>query len=131
MSKLIARIRPHRGRTLIAVCVAVVALGMVCLAAGRDPASAQMAPAGQPRQGGPMGPMMMGPMMMPPPAGGVAMVVCKDMIFIASGGKLYKIDPDTMEVVGELTFEEPPQPVGPPPPGAGGVAPGVFQGLNR
>jgi len=121
-----ARARRQHGRTLVAVCIAVVALGTIYIVAGPQPASAQMAPGGG-MPGGRAMPGMPPPWMMgaAPPGAGLAMVVHKDMIYIATGGKLYKIDPEKMELVGELTFQEPPPPVGPMPPGAGAV-PGVF-----
>jgi hypothetical protein len=51
---------------------------------------------------------------------GLAMVVYKDYIYIAHGGTLYKINPETMTVVEELQFVKPPavplRPQNPPPP---------------
>lgn len=37
-----------------------------------------------------------------PPGPPSSMVVCKDKIFIFAGSTLYKVDPDSMKVVGEL-----------------------------
>jgi len=45
---------------------------------------------------------------MGPPMGPSSMVVCKDHIFILSGPKLLKVDPDQMKVVAELEVAKPP-----------------------
>jgi hypothetical protein len=81
-----------------------------------------------PRQRPPMGPMGPGP----GGGGGATMIAHDGFIFIFAGGTLYKVDPASMKVVGELQVVKgqpgirPPRPDGerqprppepPPPPG--------------
>lgn len=54
------------------------------------------------------GPMERREHRMGPPMGPSSMVVCKDHIFILTGVKLVKVDPDQMKVVAELEVAKPP-----------------------
>jgi hypothetical protein len=107
------RLTSVSGRVLVAALVGVVLLGGATLVVARHDATAQFGP-GQPGQPGFMPPMPMGP----PGGQGIAMLVHKNLIFIAQGGTLYKIDPDEMKVLGEVQYQKPPPPpdvFGPPP----------------
>ena len=107
------------GRILVAAILAVAVVLAAAAALGRHEATAQFGPGP-----GPGGPGFMPPMPMGPPGGqGIAMLVHKDLIFIAQGGTLYKIDPQEMKVLGEVQYLKPP----PPPPNQPGAPPQPHQ----
>ena len=107
------------GRVLAVVLLAGLVISLVVAYAMRHDTAAQEAerrpavemprpfPAIMPQVGGP----------------GLDMVVYRDHIYIAHGGTLYKIDPDSMVVREELQFVKPPavpmRPPNPPPPPGG------------
>ena len=105
------------GRAIVAALVALLVVGVVAVLLLNRDVVAQ--PPGQP--GAVMPPRM--PMMSFASGGGsVAMVVHRNYLYVAQGGTLYKIDPETMTVEGEVQFVKPrPMPMGPAgPPGPRG-----------
>jgi hypothetical protein len=91
--------------------------GAAALLVARHDATAQVPPGPGPQP--PPGAMRMPPMPMLPPGGpAIAMVVYKDNLYIAQGGRLFKIDPREMRVVGEVEYVKPPE--GPARPGGMG-----------
>jgi hypothetical protein len=103
------------GRALAAVLLVGLVVSLVVAYAMQQDAAAQAERRPVVEMPGPFPPMM-------PQVGGpgLAMVVYKDYIYIAHGGTLYKINPETMTVVEELQFVKPPavplRPQNPPPP---------------
>ena len=103
---------PRDGKILLA---AIVIALLVVFAVGF--AIAQQVQGRGRRMGrGMMGPPMVRPFGPPAPAEPVAIAVYKGKVFIASGGKLYRFDAETLEKEMETTYAEAPQPPGPPPP---------------
>lgn len=91
------------GRVIAAALVAGLILSLAAAYALQRDAAAQ-----QDRPAAPVMPEPF-PRVMPPVGGmGLAMVVYGDHIYIAHGGTLYKVEPDTMRVVKELQFVKPP-----------------------
>lgn len=81
---------------------------LLCLVAGGLAAFVQdETPTERPNRGGDQRMKQMGP-----PGPPSSMVVCKDKIFIFAGSTLYKVDPDSMKVLGELQVLKAPQKMG-------------------
>ncbi|MGQ9731520.1 MAG: hypothetical protein ACUVX8_09645 [Candidatus Zipacnadales bacterium] len=101
------RIRPLAVKTMAVFAGIVIVVTLTVLISLKEAHAQQPLPGGMP----PWGPMWMGPGG-PPPSGGIAMLEFEGKIYIAQDGTLYKINPNTMTLEGELRY----LPRGPMPP---------------
>lgn len=96
-----------------AVLAALVGAWALTPAIGED----EDRPPRNPRGGGEKRPP--GGMMGMGPGGGASICALGNALYVVRGTTIYKIDPETLQVVKKATYEEEPMP-GKPPGGAGG-----------